>query len=186
MGGGADVGCDDRAFLMSAVSSMDVVTSVAFFYPRLFPIHNLADDEMPRAVRCTIDKISDDGVYLLENGLYLFMYIGLAADPAWIQEVFGVQTAAQIDIDKTRLQDRDTPASQRVRKVIDQIRAERSRYCMRLVLVRQRDQLKLDIASNSSILSGDHVFFSAPSLHQVQTSEQDEQDPLCVVCLSNP
>merc|ERR1711971_1153690 len=141
--GGADVGCDDRAFLMSAVSSMDVATSVAFFYPRLFPIHDLVDDEIPRAVRCTIDKISDDGVYLLENGLYLFMYIGLAADPTWIQEVFGVQTAAQIDIDKTRLLDRETPASQRVRTVIDKIRAERSRYFMRLVLVRQRD--KLDI-----------------------------------------
>ena len=48
--GGADVGCDDRAFLMSAVSSMDVATSVAFFYPRLFPIHDLNDDEMPRYV----------------------------------------------------------------------------------------------------------------------------------------
>ena len=46
------------------------------------------------------------------------MYIGLAADPTWIQEVFGVQTAAQIDIDKTRLLDRETPASQRVRTVI--------------------------------------------------------------------
>ena len=46
--GGADVGCDDRAFLMSAVSSMDVGTSVTFFYPRLFPIHNLQDNEMPR------------------------------------------------------------------------------------------------------------------------------------------
>ena len=46
------------------------------------------------------------------------MYIGLAADPTWIQEVFGVQTAAQIDIDKTRLLDRETPASQRVRSVI--------------------------------------------------------------------
>jgi protein transport protein SEC24 len=90
-----------------------------------------------------MEKITDDGVYLLENGLYLFMYIGLAADPTWIQEVFGVQTAAQIDIDKTRLMDRDTAASQRVRAVIDQIRKERSRYFMRLVLVRQRD--KLDI-----------------------------------------
>ena len=46
--GGADVGCDDRAFLMSAVSSMDVGTPVTFFYPRLFPIHNLQDNEMPR------------------------------------------------------------------------------------------------------------------------------------------
>merc|ERR1719340_93117 len=141
--GGADVGCDDRAFLMSAVSSMDVDTTVAFFYPRLFPIHNLHGDEMPKPMRCTIEKITDDGVYLLENGLYLFMYIGLAADPTWIQEVFGVQTAAQIDIDKTRLQDRDTPASQQVRTVIDKIRAERGKYFMRLVVVRARD--KLDI-----------------------------------------
>ena len=46
--GGADVGCDDRAFLMSAVCSMDVDTTVAFFYPRLFPIHNLKGDEMPK------------------------------------------------------------------------------------------------------------------------------------------
>ena len=46
--GGADVGCDDRAFLMSAVSSMDVDTTVAFFYPRLFPIHNLHGEEMPK------------------------------------------------------------------------------------------------------------------------------------------
>lgn len=94
-------------------------------------------------MRCTIEKITDDGVYLLENGLYLFMYIGLAADPNWIQEVFGVQTAAQIDIDKTRLMERDTPASQQVRTVIDKIRAERGKYFMRLVVVRARD--KLDI-----------------------------------------
>ena len=71
-----------------------------------------------RPVRCTMEKITDDGVYLLENGLYLFMYIGLATDPSWIQDVFGVQTAAQIDIDKTKLIDRDTPASKRVRHVI--------------------------------------------------------------------
>jgi len=143
LSGGSDVGCDDRAFLMSAVSSMDVATSVAFFYPRLFPIHDLQSDELPRPMRCTIEKLSDDGVYLLENGLYLFMYIGLATNPAWIQEVFGVQSAAQIDIEKSTLVERDTPASERVRSVIEQVRAERPRHYMRLVLVRQRD--KLDI-----------------------------------------
>jgi len=143
LSGGSDVGCDDRAYLMSAVSSMDVATSVAFFYPRLFPIHDLQSDELPRPMRCTIEKLSDDGVYLLENGLYLFMYIGLATNPSWIQEVFGVQSAAQIDIEKSTLVERDTPASERVRSVIEQVRAERPRHYMRLVLVRQRD--KLDI-----------------------------------------
>ncbi len=93
--------------------------------------------------RCSIEKIRDDGVYLLENGLYLFMYIGLAANPEWIQDVFGVQTAAQIDIDKTRLSPRENPTSEAVRGFIDQLRSERPRHYMRLVLVRQRD--KLDI-----------------------------------------
>lgn len=93
-------------------------------------------------MRCTIEKITDDGVYLLENGLYLFMYIGLAANPEWIQEVFGSRWI-DIDTDKTRLVERDTPASRRVRNVIEKIRKERSRYFMRLVLVKQRD--KLDI-----------------------------------------
>ncbi len=32
--GGSDLGCDDRAFAMSCVSSMDVTSSVAYFYPR--------------------------------------------------------------------------------------------------------------------------------------------------------
>merc|ERR1711963_810486 len=57
LSGGADVGCDERAFLMNAVSSMDVDTTVAFFYPRLFPIHDLEGDEFPKPMRCTIDKI---------------------------------------------------------------------------------------------------------------------------------
>merc|ERR1719210_2077618 len=68
LSGGSDLGCDDRAFHMSTVSSMDVASSLVYFYPRLIPIHDLVDDEMPRPVRCTMEKISDDGVYLLENG----------------------------------------------------------------------------------------------------------------------
>ncbi len=78
--------CDDRAYLMSAVSSMDVSSTVGFFYPRLFPIHDVNPTEkgLPHQVRCTMEKIRDDGVYLLENGIYLFMYIGLAVDPAWV------------------------------------------------------------------------------------------------------
>jgi hypothetical protein len=35
--GGSDLGCDDRAFAMSAVGSMDVASSVVYFYPRYNP-----------------------------------------------------------------------------------------------------------------------------------------------------
>lgn len=80
--------CDDRAFLMSAVSSMDVASSAVFFYPRLYPIHDLSTSEtgLPLQIRCSIEKVRDDGVYLLENGIYLFMYIGLAVEPSWVSQ----------------------------------------------------------------------------------------------------
>ena len=147
LSGGADVGCDDRAFLMHSLGSMDVSSTVAYFYPRLMPLHDLNPEEekatLPHPLRCSIEKVSDDGVYILENGVYMFMYVGLAVNPSWINDVFGVQTAAQINVDKPTLEVRDNPLSRQVLSIIELIRKQRERTFMRLVLVRQRD--KLDI-----------------------------------------
>ena len=81
MSGGSDLGCDDRAFHMPCVSS------VVYFYPRLMPLHNTSIEEtgVPDQIRCTIEKVRDDGVYLLENGIYVLLFVGLATDPSWIQ-----------------------------------------------------------------------------------------------------
>merc|ERR1711899_485144 len=148
LSGGADVGCDDRAFLMNTISSMDIGATIAFFYPRLLPLHDMSTAEehvtdIPGPIRCTIEKISENGVYLLDNGIYLFLYVGLAADPSFIQDVFGVSTAAQINGEMPHLDERDNPTSQKVRKVVEIVRSQRTRQYMRLVIVKQRD--KLDI-----------------------------------------
>ncbi|TRY71003.1 hypothetical protein TCAL_17342 [Tigriopus californicus] len=144
LSGGTDVGCDDRAYLMNAVSSMDVASTVVYFYPRLFAIHDVSPSEtgLPNQTRCSIEKIRDDGVYLLENGLFLFMYIGLSVDPVWIQEVFGVSLPQQINLDQSELEERNNPLSKRVKDIVETIQSQRSRH-MRLVVVRQRE--KLDI-----------------------------------------
>merc|ERR1712126_555715 len=148
LSGGADVGCDDRAFLMNTISSMDIGATVAFFYPRLLPLHDISTAEehvtdIPGPIRCTIEKVNENGVYLLDNGIYLFLYVGLAAEPSFIQDVFGVSTAAQINVEMPHLEERDNPTSQKIRKVIETVRKQRTRQYMRLVIVRQRD--KLDI-----------------------------------------
>lgn len=64
---GSDMSIDDRSFIMQAVTIMDIPSSVVFFYPRLIPLHEIDVDstDLPSAIRCTIDKIRDDGVYLL-------------------------------------------------------------------------------------------------------------------------
>merc|ERR1719273_1791290 len=171
--GGADVGCDDRAFLMSTVSSLDIAATVAYFYPRLLPLHVISTEEehiteLPPPVRCTIEKINEDGVYLLDNGIYLFLYVGLAADPNFVQDVFGVATAAQINIDMPQLEERENPTSHKVRKVVDIVRSQRRRHYMKLVIVRQRDRLDIlfrhylceDRAGQGTSASGSESNFS--------------------------
>jgi len=142
--GGSDLGCDDRAYHMSCLSSMDVSSSLVYFYPRVFALHTLSPEEdgIPEQMRCTIEKIRDDGVYLLENGMHMLLYVGLATNPAFIQDVFGVATAAQIDIDRTRLVERDNPISRRVAELLQKIQSGRSRT-LKLTIIRQRDKLEI-------------------------------------------
>ncbi|XP_033744553.1 protein transport protein Sec24C-like isoform X2 [Pecten maximus] len=140
--GGSEISTDDRSYLMHLISAMDVKSSHVFFYPRLMPLHNIEKSaKMPRSIRCSAERLQDNGVYLLENGISMFMWIGHNVDPHWIQEIFGVQSAAQVDIDKCKLLALDNPLSQRVNEVIQQVRQERNRY-MKLTIVRQRDKLE--------------------------------------------
>ncbi|XP_013388768.1 protein transport protein Sec24C isoform X1 [Lingula anatina] len=140
---GGDVSTDDRSYMMHLVSSMPVSASHVFFYPRLMPLHDLDVDStsMPPLVRCSAERLKDTGVYILENGLSMFMWIGMNANPDWIHKVFGVQSAAQVDIDKGQLLELDNPMSIRVRGIIAKINQERHRN-MKLTVVRQRDKLE--------------------------------------------
>lgn len=59
---------DDRSYVMQAVTTMDIPTSVVYFYPRLIPLHeieNIDNPEIPNPIRCTVEKMVDNGVYLL-------------------------------------------------------------------------------------------------------------------------
>ena len=93
LSGGQDMSIDDRAFNMFAVQTMDVAASLAYLYPRLVPLL----DALTSPVRCTEDELRDDGVYVLDNGIHMFLWIGLSVSPDWIHDVFGTNSAAQID-----------------------------------------------------------------------------------------
>ncbi|ESO85828.1 hypothetical protein LOTGIDRAFT_221280 [Lottia gigantea] len=141
--GGSEISTDDRSYLTHLINSMSVESSSVFFYPRLLPLHTLDPDtkEFPSAIRCSTERLQDDGVYLLENGLSMFMWIGHNVSSKWVSSVFGVNSAAQIDIDKGQLLALDNPVSHRVMEIISEIRNERHRY-LKLTIVRQRDKLE--------------------------------------------
>lgn len=141
--GGSEISTDDRSYLMHLVNSMDPRTSNVFFYPALLPFHNLdmESSEIPAAIRCSSERLEDNGIYLLENGLSMFLWIGHGVKPEMIQDIFAVQSAAQVDIDKVQVLQLDNPVSRRLCDLISKLRERRSRY-LKLTIVRQRDKLE--------------------------------------------
>ncbi|XP_048026353.1 protein transport protein Sec24C isoform X4 [Megalobrama amblycephala] len=141
---GADVSLDDRAYLRQLVSAMDVAESHVFFYPRLLPLQQLDVESMslPVAVRDSEERLSRGGVYLLENGLNIFLWVGVNAQQELLQNIFGTPAFSQIDPSMTSLPALDNPFSKRLREIIESVRAQRSRY-MKLMVVKQEDKLEL-------------------------------------------
>uniref|UniRef100_A0A8C9VGQ0 Protein transport protein Sec24C-like n=1 Tax=Scleropages formosus TaxID=113540 RepID=A0A8C9VGQ0_SCLFO len=141
---GADVSLDERAYLRQLVSCMDVAESHVFFYPRLLPLQklDLESEALPVAVRDSEERLSKGGVYLLENGLQLFLWVGANTQQELLQNIFGISSFGQIDPNMTTLPVLNNPYSKKLRDMIKSIRDQRSRY-MKLLVVKQEDKLEL-------------------------------------------
>ncbi|XP_073345156.1 protein transport protein Sec24C isoform X1 [Pagrus major] len=139
---GADVSLDDRAYLRQLISCMDVSESHVFFYPRLLPLSKLESGSLPVAVRDSEERLSKGGVYILETGLHLFLWVGASVQQELLLNIFGTPSFSQIDPSMTSLPVLDNPFSERLREIIDSFRAQRSRY-MKLMVVKQEDRTEL-------------------------------------------
>uniref|UniRef100_UPI00398F219B protein transport protein Sec24C-like isoform X1 n=1 Tax=Pristiophorus japonicus TaxID=55135 RepID=UPI00398F219B len=141
---GADVSTDDRAYIRQLITSMDVAETNVFFYPRLLPVHKMDvdSDDFPVAIRCSEERLSKGGIYLLENGLNLFIWVGMNTQHDLIQSIFNVQSFGQIDSALGALPMLDNPYSKKLRSMVDMIRAQRPRF-MKLLIVKQDDKMEL-------------------------------------------
>ncbi|KAK6494003.1 protein transport protein Sec24D-like isoform X1 [Huso huso] len=139
--GSPDISIDERAYQRQLVMSMDVADSQAFFYPRLIPVHNIDvnSDVMPSAVRCSEERLSEGGIFLLENGKHMFLWLGLACPPEAIQSLFNVPSFAHINTEATTLLELDNPYSKKIRSIIDDIHRQRP-HSMKLMIVKQKDK----------------------------------------------
>ncbi|XP_032773314.1 protein transport protein Sec24C isoform X2 [Rattus rattus] len=141
---GAEVTTDDRAYVRQLVSSMDVAETNVFFYPRLLPLTKSPLDSTtePPAVRASEERLSSGDIYLLENGLNLFVWVGASVQQGVVQSLFNVSSFSQITSGLSVLPVLDNPLSKKVRGLIDTLRAQRTRY-MKLIVVKQEDKLEM-------------------------------------------
>uniref|UniRef100_A0A8C8E0D9 SEC24 homolog D, COPII coat complex component n=1 Tax=Oryzias sinensis TaxID=183150 RepID=A0A8C8E0D9_9TELE len=132
--GSTELSTDDRAHQRLAVMAMGVEDTQLLLYPRLIPLHNMdVDSEVaPAPVRCSEERLTDSGLFLLENGHSMFLWIGQAASPDLIQDLPAF-------VFQSTLPDVDNPLSKKVRAIIRDLQNKRPNS-MKLQIVRQKDK----------------------------------------------
>uniref|UniRef100_A0A8C3CEL3 SC24C protein n=1 Tax=Cairina moschata TaxID=8855 RepID=A0A8C3CEL3_CAIMO len=141
---GLEVTTDDRAYIRQLVTSMDVAETNVFFYPRLLPLTkaDVDSDSLPAAIRNSEERLSKGDIYLLENGLNIFVWVGVNVQQGLIQNLFGVSSFSQISSTLNTLPVLENPFSKKVRSIVDMLQVQRSRY-MKLIIVKQEDKLEM-------------------------------------------
>lgn len=133
---------DDRAFHSLMVMAMGVEETQILLYPRLIPLHNMdvSSESVPEAVRCSEERLIETGAFLLENGLYMFLWLGQACPLDLIQNLFNVPSLAHLNTEgQTSLPVLDNPHSRKLHSIISSISQQRAKS-MKLLIVKQKDR----------------------------------------------
>lgn len=57
---------------------------------------DVKSDVFPSAVRCSEERLSEGGLFLLANGVHMFLWLGVSAPPELIQGIFNVPSFAHV------------------------------------------------------------------------------------------
>jgi protein transport protein SEC24 len=99
---------DVRVHYIRLLKSISLPQSVLYLYPKLYVIHQLISDDsiiisqlgkprLPTPLRISFERFESHGLYLLENGFALYLYIGREASPMLLRDVFGVDNLEQVN-----------------------------------------------------------------------------------------
>ncbi|CAL8241863.1 unnamed protein product [Merluccius merluccius] len=142
--GSTELSTDERAHQRLAVMAMGVEDTQRLLYPHLIPLHNMEVDgsEVPAPLRCSEERLSEGGVFLLENGHSLFLWLGQACPPDIIQGLFNLPSLAHLQPNLSTLPDLDNPLSRKVRSIINSLQEQRPNS-MKLHIVRHKDKQEM-------------------------------------------
>ena len=103
---GAKTLADQRSNSLSMFRSLPVDMANVVTIPKLYALHMLSNQDgrpgpkgaivMPALRRLSAETIDRQGIFLLDNGLALFLFVGSAAQPNLIQALFNVPSVDRI------------------------------------------------------------------------------------------
>ena len=156
-----DVPADLRVYYMLRHESAPLPLKVALMYPRMFAMDSASLDrgqavpigevnpqtgmvELPDCMGLTAEHMNRDGLYLVEDGESMMLWVGAECSPIVLNGLFGVPSIEQLtpEYGEYNLMISADPHARKIQNVVAQLRMDRRPTHMPLIVVPQRHFLE--------------------------------------------
>ncbi|KAK7552484.1 hypothetical protein IWX46DRAFT_344113 [Phyllosticta citricarpa] len=136
----AQIPSDLRAAALCLLSTLPLPLMIQYIYPRFYSLHDMPDDAgtphpetgeivLPPACNLSSERIVPYGLYLIDDGVNQFVWVGRDAVPQLLIDVFGVDDKNAIRQGKSTMPILENEMNERVRGVIEKSKDHRMKGC---------------------------------------------------------
>ena len=173
---------DLRAYAQALLTTLPAQQLIPFLHPTFYSLHNMpreagvvGDDGvvLPPPLPLSSERLERHGLFLIENGQEIFLWIGRDAVPQLIKDVFDLPSYQDLRGGKTTLPILENDFSQRVNRIIGKVReARRGPYYPHLYVVKEDGEPSLRMWALSMLVEDAQP--PLPSYQQWLTNIKDK------------
>jgi len=128
---GSTIPPDLRAYAQDLLTTLPTQSLVPYIHARFYSLHNMPAEAgtygengviLPPALNLTSERLERHGLFLIEDGQNIFLWVGQEAVPRLIEDVFDLPSYAELTGGKTTLPTLDNPFNQRVNAIVAKTR----------------------------------------------------------------
>lgn len=134
----AQIPSDLRSAALCLLSTLPLPLMIQYIYPKFFSLHDMPDNAgvpdpatgeiiLPPPCNLSSERIVPYGLYLIDDGVNQFVWVGRDAVPALLLDVFGVEDRTAIKQGKTSMPVLENEFNERVRGVIEKSKDHRAK-----------------------------------------------------------
>lgn len=144
---GSGVPLDLRVFSLLEFKWQPMLPSLSKIYPKVYSVLQLVDDNGdpvsdPTIIHATAEKLSRQGVYLMDTDKVLYLFIGRNVADEKIQLLFNLPNVSAISESDNEIPELDNPLNIALRLLIKELRSQRPLFSL-LVIIREDTKNRL-------------------------------------------
>lgn len=158
----AQIPPDIRAYSQALLTSLPSQILIPYIYPTFYSLHNMPPEAgtvgpegviLPPALPLTSERLERHGLFLIEDGQTIFLWIGRDAVPQLVMDVFDLPNYEVLRGGKYTLPILENPFSQRVNAIIQKTREmRRGVYYPHLYVVKEDGEPPLRLWALSALI----------------------------------